>query len=252
MATVDQSLSFDPAAGYYDRMRGGEERGRRIATAIAGRFRDDRPLLEVGVGTGVVALGLRGLGHTVCGLDLSLEMLRRAAPRVGNVMNASADALPLADGVFDQAYSVWLLHVVADQRAVLTEVHRVLRPGGRYVVVPGVIIFDDHPINAALDEVQRRTGTNDDRAEVLLPLAREAGFRAVEVSELPPTTHRYSPNQIADALERRVMFHLWPLDDEAWARDVQPSIDALRALPDPDVAVPRTTRRQLIVLERED
>jgi ubiquinone/menaquinone biosynthesis C-methylase UbiE len=73
-----RSLAFDRVAETYDQTRGGEERGRRFATEVATFLDPSRPVLEVGVGTGVMALGLRELGFDVLGLDLSLPMLRAA------------------------------------------------------------------------------------------------------------------------------------------------------------------------------
>jgi SAM-dependent methyltransferase len=75
------------------------------------------------------------LGFTVVGVDLSPAMAQRARRRLGPVV-AVADAaqLPVADAAIQQAVSVWLLHLVADRAAVLAEVARALRPGGRYLV----------------------------------------------------------------------------------------------------------------------
>ena len=112
---MTHSLPFDRIAESYDETRGGEDRGRRFATELA-RFLDPAlPLLEVGVGTGVVALGLTELGYGVVGVDLSLPMLQAAGRRVGaRILQCDARRLPFADGSFDQAYSACVLHVVGD------------------------------------------------------------------------------------------------------------------------------------------
>jgi ubiquinone/menaquinone biosynthesis C-methylase UbiE len=135
MSDRRSSLSFERIAGRYDATRGGEQRGRRTAASLAPLLDPICPVVEVGIGTGVVALGLRELGFTVVGVDLSPAMAQRVRRRLGPVV-AVADAaqLPVADAAIQQAVSVWLLHLVADRAAVLAEVARALRPGGRYLV----------------------------------------------------------------------------------------------------------------------
>src|ERR1700683_1981702 len=57
---------FDQLAEHYDETRGGETRGEEYAADIHAYLPSgDGPILEIGVGTGVVALGLRRLGRTV-------------------------------------------------------------------------------------------------------------------------------------------------------------------------------------------
>jgi ubiquinone/menaquinone biosynthesis C-methylase UbiE len=249
--TVQSSVNFSPAADFYDRTRGGEARGRRIAPAIAERTVKGPLLLDAGMGTGVVALALTGLGHSVVGIDLSHSMLTKAVERVGRtVAAASLTALPFPDDTFTQVYSVWVTHVVGDLRAGLREVHRVLEPGGRYVVVPGMILFDDHPVSRIMEEIQSRTAEADDRAERIVPLAESVGFTAVEVGELEAATHEHSPELIASGLEQRMLFHLWAVDNAVFDRKVAPLIGELRALPDPGRPVVRRTRRQIVVLEK--
>ena len=65
----------------------------------------------------------------------ALLLTQRARRRLGPVV-AVADAahLPVADAAIEQAVSIWLLHLVADRAAVMAEVARALRPGGRYLV----------------------------------------------------------------------------------------------------------------------
>ncbi|MFJ1910551.1 class I SAM-dependent methyltransferase [Streptomyces sp. NPDC088147] len=249
---MQSSVNFSPAADFYDKTRGGEARGRRIAPAITERIAKNELVLDAGMGTGVVALALTELGHTVVGIDLSHSMLRKAVSRIGNAAAAaSLTALPFQSATFSQIYSVWVTHVVGDLRKGLSEVHRVLKPGGRYVVIPGMILFDDHEVSRIMEEIQSRTAEADDRAERLVPLAESVGFKAVEVGELEAATHEHSPEQIASGLEQRMLYHLWAVDDSVFDEKVAPLVRELRALPDPEAQVTRRTRRQVIVLERQ-
>src|SRR5690349_237333 len=72
------SVSFDPVAHIYDATRGySEDVARRIALAIDGsvQARTQTAFLELGVGTGRIALPLASLGRTYTGVDISERML---------------------------------------------------------------------------------------------------------------------------------------------------------------------------------
>jgi SAM-dependent methyltransferase len=112
-----------------------------------------RRVLELGCGSAPCARWLRQAGADVVALDLSGGMLARAAElnRVTGVdvplVQADAGALPLADASVDLACSAFGgLPFVADARAVLAEIARVLRPGGRFVASV------NHPVRWALPD----------------------------------------------------------------------------------------------------
>lgn len=100
--------------------------------------------LEVGPGPGY--LGLEWLkktsGTSLKGLEISPEMIKvaeRNAAEYGFEGRASyvlgdASVMPFEDGAFDAVFSNGSLHEWADPEAVLSEVFRVLKPGGRYFV----------------------------------------------------------------------------------------------------------------------
>jgi SAM-dependent methyltransferase len=83
-------------------------------------------------GTGTHAATLRELGWTPVGIDLSRGQLRYAAARLP-VAAADATALPAADSSMPATVCVLAHTDLPDYRAVLREVARVLRPGGRFV-----------------------------------------------------------------------------------------------------------------------
>src|SRR4051795_1536341 len=109
-------------------------------------------ILEVGPGTGYYTLDVAEWvkpDGTVDILDLQQEMLdhtmRRAGERgLSNVTPTQSDAtsMPYQDATFDAAYLVTVLGEIPDQDAVLRELARVLRPGGRLVV--GELVGDPH------------------------------------------------------------------------------------------------------------
>jgi SAM-dependent methyltransferase len=251
---VKRSVAFDRVADRYDETRGGEERGRFLARELDPLLDRTRPVLEVGVGTGLVALALGELGHRVVGVDLSPPMAVRAVERLGPVV-AIGDAmrLPVADAALDQSYSVWLLHLVGDRQVVLREVARILRPGGRYLVVPGYLDRPEKEMGAILWDLDRALDPHNERvddAEELRRLAPGAGLRVVEEHLCAPRRFEMSPEEVAGNLEDRVYSILWDVDDERWARLVEPVIRMLRRMPDPERPRPRIHEYPLIVLDR--
>ena len=95
---MTDSIAFDRAAEYYDATRGLSEEGVRLTTeALAEVFRGAGPILEVGVGTGQVALPLHDAGVRVMGVDLSRPMLAKLLAKAGG-----APPFPLVGGRRDQ------------------------------------------------------------------------------------------------------------------------------------------------------
>jgi SAM-dependent methyltransferase len=99
-----------------------------------------RRVLEVGCGAAAASRWLAGRGAAVVGVDISAGMLRHAragAQRSGvrvPLVQADACALPFADASFDTAFTAFgAVPFVADSARVMREVHRVLRPGARWV-----------------------------------------------------------------------------------------------------------------------
>lgn len=101
-------------------------------------------VLDAGCGVGDVALRLAATwGCRVLGVDIlgsCIDQARRRARRGGlagqaEFRQASFDSLDIADGTFDGAYTLETLIHAPDPAAVLSELHRVLRPGGRIVLI---------------------------------------------------------------------------------------------------------------------
>jgi phosphatidylethanolamine/phosphatidyl-N-methylethanolamine N-methyltransferase len=98
-------------------------------------------VLEVGVGTGINA-GLYPPDCVVTGIDLSEPMLEKARERVlrkgvSNIRLLAMDAadLKFPDNSFDIVYAPYVISVVPDPVAVVREMRRVCRPGGRMVIL---------------------------------------------------------------------------------------------------------------------
>ena len=134
---------FDESAPSYDRinawmsLRTGE-RYRRDALVRAG-LSVGQQMLDIACGTGVLARhaqDLVGPGGRVLALDPSQPMLKEAAGRgVGLRAAAIAEALPLPDGSMDFVSMGYALRHVADLAVAFREFRRVLRPGGRLLIL---------------------------------------------------------------------------------------------------------------------
>jgi demethylmenaquinone methyltransferase / 2-methoxy-6-polyprenyl-1,4-benzoquinol methylase len=136
---------FAPLPRHYDRVAavlsfGQDPRWRRAMVGAVGADPRDR-VLDVATGTGLVAQELvRRYGCRVVGLDQSPQMLARARARVAgdpelrervSLVGGEAERLPFADGEFDHLTFTYLLRYVEDPGATLTELARVVKPGGR-------------------------------------------------------------------------------------------------------------------------
>ncbi|MCL9759689.1 class I SAM-dependent methyltransferase [Frankia sp. AiPa1] len=248
-------MNFDRIADRYDATRGGAERGRHVAAALSPRLPGAR-LLEIGVGTGLIAAGLAGQGRQVLGVDLSSEMLEHARLRVpGRLARADAARLPLRPASIDGALAVHVLHLVGDPGAVLAELARVLRPGGRLAVVGGGELAQPSDVGAVLGDLRaalRSFQLRQDRSDAVQALAAERGLRLAETFTFPREDRGIlSPREAADQVESRVWSHLWDLDDAEWARAVAPALDQLRALPDQDRARPGSRSSTARIFERD-
>ncbi|GAB3665162.1 class I SAM-dependent methyltransferase [Nocardioides korecus] len=105
----------------------------RLAGDVAGLS-----VLDAGCGSGPLTAALRDRGAVVTGFDVSAGMVDLARARLGDDVDLQvldlAGPLPYADAQFDLVTASLVLHYLPDWAAALTELRRVLRPGGRVLV----------------------------------------------------------------------------------------------------------------------
>ena len=151
----------------------------RVIPAAEGR------VLEIGVGSGLNLPLYTDKADHVIGLDPSpklLEMARRAcnqAARPVELVEGSAQAIPLEDKSVDTVVTTWTLCTIPDAGRALAEMRRVLRPGGRLLFVahgrspdPGVRRWQDR-----LTPVWKRIGGGCHLNRGIAELIESAGFR---------------------------------------------------------------------------
>jgi demethylmenaquinone methyltransferase/2-methoxy-6-polyprenyl-1,4-benzoquinol methylase len=92
-------------------------------------------VLDVAAGTGSITRLLQDRGASVVSLDQSPQMLATAVARGATGVLATAETLPFADEQFDVVTFGYLLRYVEDVAGAMSELARVLRPGGRMGMV---------------------------------------------------------------------------------------------------------------------
>ncbi|MDQ2997067.1 MAG: class I SAM-dependent methyltransferase [Chloroflexota bacterium] len=136
-------VSFDRAAEYYDTTRGyAEGSAERIRDAIVAYTAagSNTRFLELGVGTGRIALPFIRAGYDYTGVDISPAMMERLTGKLSGdsgkaayrfqLREADITALPFEVAHFDVIIAVHVLHLVAEWQHTIQEARRVLRPGG--------------------------------------------------------------------------------------------------------------------------
>lgn len=145
-------------------------------------------VLEVAVGTGL-NLPYYPPGTRLTGIDASPAMLaiaRRRAAELGiqaQLREADAQALPFPDASFDAVVCTLSLCCIPADEAAISEMHRVLRPGGRLVLLDHVASSNPvvHAGQRLLEQLTLRT-TGEYQTRRPLPLVAAAGF-AIESQE---------------------------------------------------------------------
>lgn len=177
-------------------------------------------VLEVGCGTGRLAVALAERGSRVWAVDSSEEMLREAravaaGTRVG-LKRAAAEDLPFKDGWFDAAVMRLVVHLVDRPRA-LAELARVLVPGGRVAIATfAPEHFDDFWLTRVFPEVREL-----DRRRFPTPGELEAGLAAAGFAAARTTrldqTGRLARGEALERIRGRYISTLRLLDDDAFA-----------------------------------
>jgi ubiquinone/menaquinone biosynthesis C-methylase UbiE len=237
------SLSFDRVADRYDATRHyPPEVAARISAELIrlGNVPPGGAMLEIGIGTGRIALPLLAKGVQVTGVDISDRMVARLRAKYEAARAADPDrtwgvldvelvdmtALPFAEDRFDVAVAVHVLHLVPQWRHALDEAVRVVKPGGAFLL--GQDVRNDRPRNLVHDEwdvIVRELGYIPDPpgAHGHTAVVEELRSRGLDVQEhvLATWQDESVPRIALETITQRLFSRTWAVPDDLFAESAQ-------------------------------
>lgn len=188
----DADSFFAGAAGEWDRLRA-ELYGTRFSTeAMLALLPGDQVVADLGCGTGTMIAQLAPHVKRAIGIDNNAAMLKAARRRAAGFDNVTLKrgdlaGLPLEAATCDAALCILALTYVADPQVCIGEMGRILRPGGRAVIVD--LLPHDR------DDFRRQTGQKSRgfSPDVLRGWLMAAGMDGVAIRPLPPAPAAKGP-----------------------------------------------------------
>lgn len=183
---------FAGVAGEWERLRTELYGERFTGIAFQALLAPGWVVADLACGSGAAAIALAPWVARVIAVDRSPEMLqaaRRRAQGIDNVVLEEGDLerLPIADGACDAALALLALTQIDEPRLAVSEMARIVKPGGRAVVVD-LLRHDREDFRRQMG--QKRLGFSPDD---LVHLLTAAGFDAVRCAPLPPETEAKGP-----------------------------------------------------------
>ena len=187
---------FSTAAGQWDRLRSELFGNRADVVGLLGLLDETWSVADLGCGTGQVAELLAPFVAQVVAVDESAAMLAAARKRLrehDNVVVREGDlaALPIDDDTLDAALIFLVLHYTAEPADVLAEACRVLRPGGRVLIVD-MMPHDRADFRDQMGHVWQGFG-----ADEMTRWAEAAGLRGLRYRPLPADPAARGPTLFA-------------------------------------------------------
>lgn len=223
-----QANNYDRVAHLYDSTRGlSVEAELQVGDGLAAILKENgaRSVLEVGVGTGRIAVPLAERGFQITGIDISKEMLRnlREKRRDIRVLLAESSALPFRPSSFDAILFSHILHLVPDSRAAIRAAVECVRPGGLLLnCTHSYAPYPEQRAGERLNEIIREVTGQDGwahghRASAEPALAEVLGNSGVafETREIAHWTDVNTVRREVARLESRANSNTWAIPGEA-------------------------------------
>ena len=200
--TASQAF-FSSRAGQWDRVRADLYGAGADVAPLAALLDPSWVVADLGCGTGQASAALAPYVARVIAVDESSAMLGAARKRLGDLENVELrtgrlEDLPLDDGSADVALLSLVLHFVVDPAAVIAESARILRPGGRLLVVD-MLPHERDEYRATMGHLW--LGFSDSQLDAWFT---SAGLHDMRIVPLAPDPHAKGPNLFtARAVKRR-------------------------------------------------
>lgn len=209
------SISFDWAADFYDETRGfpsGEMPHVANLLRDVGQLGAHSRILEVGIGTGRIALPLAPHVQAIYGVDLSRRMMERLRSKQRDeaiyLVQGDATRIPYASHSFDAVLVVHVFHLISEWQQAVAEVRRVLKPNG-------VLLLAGHNSHDPVRELFQQSGRN-----VRLKMGdvqsylRESGWQGGDSVYVHEFDDSRPPARFLESVRQRQWSGLHTLSDE--------------------------------------
>lgn len=238
---MSTSVSFDRVSDIYDATRGlPPEVSAQVTEYILNLVSatPETKFLEVGIGTGRIALPIVQRGFDYTGADISDNMLNELRRKLEGanhrltLLNADATNLPFEDDSFDVVLTVHVLHLIPNWKQALAEIRRVLKPNGLYLYSHGRINLqpDDTDLSnlrSQLDQQWQTILTNygyelkpygANAEEVLAELAEQGA--TVEFAVAAQWQSNLTLQDWLNRYEKKQYSASWQVPDEIFSRSI--------------------------------
>jgi len=234
----------------------------QVGAAIAELAGQDGRILELGVGTGRIALPLAAAGCTVVGVDISAEMLDKLscepAVQEGRIELVHSDIceLPLTEREFDAVTAVHVLHLVPEWAKALDAAAAVMKSGS--AVILGRDWVDPKSMAGSMQNAFRRAVIEQAGPQLKAPTGGKViaetivslGFEPEHVGDNEIVAAEWettiSPSEFIAAVRRRANPESWILTDDI----MEPVVESITAFAHekwPGLDTPRTVTRRFML-----
>ncbi len=205
---------FSSAAGQWDRLRGELFGSRSDILGLLGLVDESWRVGDLGCGTGQLSELIAPFAGNVVAVDDSAAMISAARKRLASFDNVAVrpgrlEALPIEDGSLDVALMFLVLHYVVEPELALAEAHRVLKPGGRLILVD-MMPHDRQDLLHEMGHVWR--GFSEEQLSELL---QAAGFPGARYHPLPADASARGPTLFTAVARRAFAARPHELDADA-------------------------------------
>jgi len=221
--TEHEPISFDRVAAEYDRTRWVPQ---SLCDSLVRKLIEETPLtfesriLEIGVGTGRLALPLSQHGCEIVGIDVSSLMLfeakrkQREGGKLLHLLQAEASNVPIRERTMDLCLFVHVLHLLDDWKTVLKDMERILR---RRVIANARLFlswFDLPPFRLYWDSIGELKKTGAQEPEEIISYLQDSNGYRWRRFEIQNNAGKTTWKEVFGLIQRKVFSSQWGISKE--------------------------------------